>query len=365
MIDLIIKRGYLKCLYHLTITVLCLKMQRFYPRQSLLIVLIIILCFYLNSFKRSPEIKYSTKINVEPGLIVKSYSDLKAEIKSMQIIQPKSYQFPLNKCLNYKSYCLNLFKRLVNPNKTMIYNPPMKQIPEGMLSDFTQNGDLPLTSYWYFNDINADIAKNESIDQKQFELFRDKIKNSKPLGYFDGLDFSKVLHEYKNSIESKQVLVIQSETVWIEALLYEMNASKITTLNNTRRYWTDSKLEWHHVNDYLKKAIDAELIENFDSSITFSTVEHAGLGRFGDQLNPYGDVEAMKQIHCMTKSNGFLFLGDIRVNNQEKGSLKFNAHRIYGRKRLELLFEGWELIEEIKNKNIFKGSLFILKKIAC
>jgi hypothetical protein len=34
----------------------------------------------------------------------------------------------------------------------------------------------------------------------------------------------------------------------------------------------------------------------FDFAATFSSLEHSGLGRYSDPLNPYGDLEAMAQV---------------------------------------------------------------------
>jgi hypothetical protein len=35
-------------------------------------------------------------------------------------------------------------------------------------------------------------------------------------------------------------------------------------------------------------------------------VEHSGLGRYGDALNPWGDIIAIAKAWCVTKVNGSL-----------------------------------------------------------
>jgi hypothetical protein len=35
------------------------------------------------------------------------------------------------------------------------------------------------------------------------------------------------------------------------------------------------------------------ILEKFDAVATFSSVEHSGLGRFGDMLNPWGDISSV------------------------------------------------------------------------
>ena len=47
----------------------------------------------------------------------------------------------------------------------------------------------------------------------------------------------------------------------------------------------------------------------FDGVVTFSSLEHSGLGRYGDQLNPWGDLIAMSKAWCLTKPGGRMLIG--------------------------------------------------------
>lgn len=79
----------------------------------------------------------------------------------------------------------------------------------------------------------------------------------------------------------------------------------------------------------------------FDVLSSISTYEHDGLARYGDPIDPYGDCKAMQKARSMLKDNGLLFLS-VPVG---KDHLFWNVHRVYGRVRLPLLMEGWELID--------------------
>jgi hypothetical protein len=150
--------------------------------------------------------------------------------------------------------------------------------------------------------------------------------------------------------------------VWIESIAVELQAKKIYTLDYTHKKYESSQLEWVHVFDYLGDAIKQGLIENFDTSVSFSSIEHSGLGRYGDPLDPNDDLEAMKQVHCMLKPNGIFFLG-LPTSGNKKSYLEFNAHRIYGPKRLKLIFNGWQQLD--KSSRSGNGhEVFILKKIS-
>lgn len=80
-----------------------------------------------------------------------------------------------------------------------------------------------------------------------------------------------------------------------------------------------------------------------DFVITYSSLEHSGLGRYGDSLNPYGDLEAAAQIWCMLKPGGLLFLG---LPYDSTGSrIEFNAHRIYGPERMKHIASSFEQLD--------------------
>ena len=88
---------------------------------------------------------------------------------------------------------------------------------------------------------------------------------------------------------------------------------------------------------------DFSLRGTFDSVFSFSSLEHAGLGRYGDPLNPHGDVEAVAQVACLLKPGGIFFLGF----GIGKDKIEWNAHRIYGKMRLPIVTANYRLLEII------------------
>ena len=87
----------------------------------------------------------------------------------------------------------------------------------------------------------------------------------------------------------------------------------------------------------------------FDVIVTFSSIEHSGLGRYGDPLDPNGDIKTMQVIHNNLINNGLLIWGA----PVGKDALTWNAHRVYGEIRLPLLFNKFKELEWLgHNKNI-------------
>ena len=110
------------------------------------------------------------------------------------------------------------------------------------------------------------------------------------------------MKKYKEQINQKSLVVVGTQLPWIEAIGYELSAAQVTTLDYTRKKYEHERLEWLHVNDYLDDLIsNKKKIEQFDNSASFSSIEHSGLGRYGDPLSPEGDIDAVRQVHCLIK----------------------------------------------------------------
>jgi hypothetical protein len=110
-------------------------------------------------------------------------------------------------------------------------------------------------------------------------------------------------------------------------------------------------------------AIKHETFEEFTSAASYSFLEHVGLGRYGDQLAPDGDIDTLNQIHCLLKPDSLLFLGLQTSPNLNESYIEFNYQRVYGAKRLARLFglKRWQVLfheREAHNSH----SLFVLKR---
>ena len=71
------------------------------------------------------------------------------------------------------------------------------------------------------------------------------------------------------------------------------------------------------------------------------TVEHVGLGRYGDPLDPEGDLKAMRELERVLAPGGSLLLA-VPIG---KPKLMFNGHRIYAYSQIMDAFAGLELRE--------------------
>ena len=265
--------------------------------------------------------------------------------------------------LKYKNECLKLYAELNNPDPKAFFRPPLEKIPEEMLAEFTQNGEMPVTTYWYFNNVYTDAIDTgkkevkEIISKQEVDSLRTNVSDTRTGHYGDNY-MRRFMTKY---VKGDRVAVIGTEMPWVEAIALDAGASKIVTLDFTRKAYEQSDvLDWIHVQDYYNSVLKSEILEDFDSVASFSSIEHSGLGRYGDPLDPNGDIKAVQQVHCMLKNGGLFFLG-LPASGDNSSYIEFNAHRVYGTKRLDKLFQGWHLIEQTNRDEIH--SVFVLKKV--
>ncbi len=71
------------------------------------------------------------------------------------------------------------------------------------------------------------------------------------------------------------------------------------------------------------------------------TVEHIGLGRYGDKIDPNGDLKAISELkRVLSKDGSLLFVVPIG-----KPKIEFNAHRIYSYEQISEYFKDLTLKE--------------------
>ena len=73
-----------------------------------------------------------------------------------------------------------------------------------------------------------------------------------------------------------------------------------------------------------KKYLSGNLIEKFDIMVSYSSLEHGGLGRFGDAMHPWGDLVTMAKAWCLVKNGGSAV---IAVPTAKQDTIEYNAHR--------------------------------------
>jgi Caenorhabditis protein of unknown function, DUF268 len=141
-------------------------------------------------------------------------------------------------------------------------------------------------------------------------------------------------------MENSSVLVIGSINPWVEAISLALGAAHVTTLE----YATIRSEHPRHsaaTPAQFRQLYESGRLEPFDIVVSHSSLEHSGLGRYGDALNPWGDMLTMARAWCVTtraNDKGYLYLGVPTGRDR----VEYNAHRIYGAHRWPLVMVNWE-----------------------
>ena len=208
-----------------------------------------------------------------------------------------------------------------------------RHIPDHMRDAYTLNGKVPVYD-WYINEVvpvNTIVWSNQYLQSFMDKFSLENIRNG-PIHGESYIDASKLhldaFEKYRDSIQNKKVAVIGSQTPWIEAILVNFGAKEVITVEYNVPVCNHDIIKTISYTEFSTSS------EKYDSIVTFSSVEHSGLGRYGDPLNPNGDIETMEHIYSSLKEDGKCFLG-IPVG---RDFLVWNAHRIYGELRLKLMY---------------------------
>eukprot|EP00095_Tigriopus_kingsejongensis_P012166 maker-scaffold345_size201316-snap-gene-1.21 protein:Tk12166 transcript:maker-scaffold345_size201316-snap-gene-1.21-mRNA-1 annotation:"hypothetical protein GUITHDRAFT_82324" len=224
---------------------------------------------------------------------------------------------------------------------------PTDLIPDFMLQDYSYQGRANIFQ-WFMDESGGGNAKIYWKENDVEKIIR-KIRrgNFKGFGYEAGEEIYRHIRDQMN-VTNKHVLIIGSRAPWLEAIFLFAGVGHITTLEYAKIYSKHPKITAMVPPDFSQMYLNGTL-PLFDIVATYSSIEHSGLGRYGDGLNPFGDLIAMARAWCVLKEGGHALVG---VPSGADG-VAFNVHRIYGPVMYSHLFANWEQIYTETDPKIF------------
>ena len=225
----------------------------------------------------------------------------------------------------------------------MSNKPPVwEEVPDSLKEQYLMGNKISL-NHWYINDTPVEGNSEHLIwDKNLTESFikrftanniRQNLHGYEP--YFNGaLLILNALEKY--NIKNKNIAIIGSQTPWVEAICIN-TGNKVTTIE----YNVPQCTEW----DILSYDNFVRSDKTYDVVLSYSSIEHSGLGRYGDPLDPDGDLKTIQAIKQHLNNDGFFLLGvPVSEDNEQ---LVWNAHRVYGPKRLAYVLDGFTMIDRI------------------
>jgi hypothetical protein len=232
-----------------------------------------------------------------------------------------------------KNVCTKLFEKSLSHIE--IEWPPPNKPPEEMIDAYTLGGISNIT--YRFRQERQNGGRGYHWGHKIFEKLRSTINLG--CGLYTVKHCSLVLMLNTKLVENKTAIVVRSQTPWAEASLFNVGASHVTTIEYMKITTDYPNYSALHPTEVAEKYLNQSWTQ-VDVAYSFSSLEHDGLGRYGDPLNPFGDLESLARVRCLLRPGGIMFLG-IPVGPD---SILWNLHRVYGRYRLGLMLLGWNLI---------------------
>ena len=232
-------------------------------------------------------------------------------------------------------------KEVIPPTRPpSLLPPPPSTPPEEMVHQYTQGGEIDIL-YQYLDDRVFDDKKIIITTDRYKQVFTDLKKGT--FRYYGNEVKALLLALDKYGIKGKDVIIWGLLYCNCEAIAIWKGAKNVYVVEYNKPVCEYQGIEVFNHEEITKRQIQAHC------AISYSSFEHDGLGRYGDPLNPDGDLKAMMDAHKFLYKDGILFLG-IPLGQD---CLVWNACHIYGEKRLPLLLKGWKLLDcfDVHNNN--------------
>lgn len=219
--------------------------------------------------------------------------------------------------------------------------PHWTNISKYIQKKLTHDGELD-SREWYFDESGMGGAQAEDViySIEDIELYVDKLKKG---DLSEGYDEAakNIISAIKEAapVAGKNALVIGSQNPWLEAILIFSGAAYVTTLEYGKFVSNHPQLSYMRPEEFRAKYLDGSL-PVFDLVLSFSSIEHSGLGRYGDALNPWGDILTVARAWCSSSTEAIFVMGC--PTNYMKDCIAFNAHRVYGPVLYPFLMTNWK-----------------------
>ncbi|RDC56225.1 DUF268 domain-containing protein [Pedobacter chinensis] len=194
--------------------------------------------------------------------------------------------------------------------------------------------------------------KNESLKrfEEQFDLFKKSDINQKLK--VEKEDIYPCLHDNTETTGFDAHYIYHP--AWAARIIREINPSKHIDISSTLHFCSIlSAFIPTEFYDYRPAKLNLSNLVSGEADLTnlffetssidtiscMHTVEHIGLGRYGDPIDPDGDIKAIDELIRVVKPGGSILF----VTPVGNPKIMFNAHRIYDPHMITNLFKNCEL----------------------
>ena len=216
---------------------------------------------------------------------------------------------------------------------------PPATIPDVMLPMFTFGGQIPVGATHMDSQYLGANAAQPVWSREMIDGMITKARNRELEGNYGVYETNWLIEGLSQlNLSGADALVIGSENPWVEACVLQAGAAHVTTIEYGKIVSEHPQVSAMTPDEV--RARFSELAGRFDAVVSFSSLEHSGLGRYGDALNPWGDKQAVARAWCLAKPGA----GFVVAVMSGGDFLEFNAHRVYGPLQYPHLFANLEQV---------------------
>lgn len=202
---------------------------------------------------------------------------------------------------------------------------------------------------WGYDDVRTLMSMLESGEDISPRTYPEAMK-----------DMKSAMSSIPQGLVNKTVLVVGSITPWLESIALHLGAKEVVTSDYSLAHWGGDLMK--ELPQLKRGRLLPEMLadadsEQYDVILSYSSIEHDGLGRYGDPVFPDGDLAAMREIYLLLKPGGTLVLG---VPSEGADAIPFYSQRVYGPVRFPVLLRGWNYCGAISDGKF--GSTFYLER---
>ena len=215
------------------------------------------------------------------------------------------------------------------------------ELPESLRQEFTSCGSIPVEHMYVIGD-NDTHYTYEVEDIEEYIDHSRKLLHSQPyrLATLSRSEQWLVTCLKKLQLNNAHCAIIGSSSPFYESMLIALGVAKVTVFEY-------NNLTYNHEKIYVNKSFDQyktdKRLPKFDFIFAISSLDHDGLGRYGDAICPSADLLSMQRFKSMLSSTGKLIL----TVPLGLDLLVWNVMRIYGKLRLKRMLNGWKIVDQI------------------
>lgn len=195
---------------------------------------------------------------------------------------------------------------------------------------------------WFTNDLIKYQHTYSHTDEKKYEFnmvnlfpcYWDKTVNTpvEPTYFYQDTWAAGEIFKYKPSYHvdvGSSATTVGIISNFVPTTMIDIRPLLVTLKNLTFQKGSISKLPFEDC--------------SIESLSSLCVVEHIGLGRYGDEIDPFGSEKAISELKRVLTREGRLLLS-VPVDAENK--IYFNAHRAFTKDYILKLFSEFELIED-------------------